>query len=101
MASPIPAEAPVTITTAPFSCTPAPVRSACMDVIEAHVRRLPPIDERWSPRPCSREELERALVIGGVAGTASHALDNVRGNILMLIDGDPDKQFGLSGLPGG
>ena len=40
-------------------------------------------------------------MIGGVAGTASHALDNVRGNILMLIDGDPDKQFGLSGLPGG
>ena len=38
--------------------------------------------------------------MGGVAGTATHTLDNVRGNILMLIDGDPDKQFGLSGLPG-
>lgn len=71
-----------------------------MDVIEAHVRRLPPVDERWTPRACSREELEDALVLGGVAGTAAHPLDNVRGNILMLIDGDPDKRFGLSGLPG-
>jgi Phosphatase len=40
------------------------------------------------------------LVLGGVAGTATHPLDNVRGNILMLLDGDPDKLFGLSGLPG-
>jgi hypothetical protein len=71
-----------------------------MDVIEAHVRRLPPVDERWIPRACSRDELEDALVLGGVAGTASHPLDNVRGNILMLIEGDPDKRFGLSGLPG-
>jgi hypothetical protein len=71
-----------------------------MDVIEAHVRRLPRVDERWTPRSCSRDELEASLLIGGVAGTAAHPLDNVRGNILMLIDGDPDKQFGLTGLPG-
>lgn len=70
-------------------------------VIDAHVRRLPPVDERWEPRACSREELEAALLAGNVAGTASHPLDNIRANILMLIDGDPDKAFGLSGLPGG
>jgi Phosphatase len=71
-----------------------------MDVIEAHARRLPPLDDRWIPRPCERVELETALLEGEVAGVASHPLDNVRANILMLIDGDPDKLFGLSGLPG-
>ncbi len=37
---------------------------------------------------------------GRVAGVATHPLDNVRGNIRMLLEGDPDKQFGLRGLPG-
>ena len=72
-----------------------------MDVIEAHARRLPPLDSRWAIRPCTEEELVRGLLEGRVAGRATHPLDNVRGNILMLIEGDPDKQFGLSGLPGG
>ncbi|HEY6567620.1 MAG TPA: phosphatase [Actinomycetota bacterium] len=72
-----------------------------MDVIRAHVRRLPPLDERWDPRSHDRADLAQALLLGGVAGTATHPLDNVRGNILMLIDRDPDKLFGLSGLPGG
>lgn len=71
-----------------------------MDVTEAHARRLPLLDDRWLPRPYERTELERALLAGDVAGTATHPLDNVRGNILMLIDGDPDKLFGLSGMPG-
>lgn len=71
-----------------------------MDVIEAYAARLPAFDERWEPRACTREELEAALLEGGVAGPATHPLDNVRGNILMLIEGDPDKQFGLRGLPG-
>lgn len=71
-----------------------------MDVIGRHVRRLPALDARWAPRPSSREELETALLAGDVAGTATHPLDNVRENALMLIDGDPDKLFGLSGLPG-
>ena len=71
-----------------------------MDVTEAHARRLPPLDDRWVPRPHDRDALERALLAGDVAGTASHPLDNVRGNILMLIDGDPDKLFGLSEMPG-
>jgi hypothetical protein len=72
-----------------------------MDVIGAHARRLPPLDSRWEARPHTREELARGLLEGRVAGRATHPLDNVRGNILLLIEGDPDKQFGLSGLPGG
>jgi hypothetical protein len=71
-----------------------------MSVIERHVRRLPTLDERWSVRPHDRGDLEAALLAGGVAGTATHPLDNVRANALMLIDGDPDKLFGLTGLPG-
>jgi hypothetical protein len=71
-----------------------------MDVIERHVRRLPPLDERWIPRPHDRDELERAMLSGMVAGWAAHPIDNVRGNALALLDGDPDKQFGLRGLTG-
>jgi hypothetical protein len=71
------------------------------DVIEAHVRRLPALDERWTPRPATREEIERGLLAGMVAGWASHPLDNVRGNAQLLLDHDPDKQFGLRGLTDG
>src|SRR3954464_5076712 len=72
------------------------------DVIEAHVRRLPPFDpELWAPRPVPRAELERALLTGLVAGWAPHPLDNVRGNAEMLLDRDPDKEFGLTGLQDG
>jgi hypothetical protein len=59
------------------------------------------MDDRWVPRSHGVEALAEALVAGGIAGTATHPLDNVRGNILMLLDGDPDKQFGLSGLQPG
>jgi Phosphatase len=72
-----------------------------MDVIEGHARRLPAIDDRWIPRPYPREELARALEVGRVAGVATHPLDNVRGNARLLLEGDPDKQFGLSGLQDG
>jgi hypothetical protein len=72
------------------------------DVIEGHVRRLPPFDEApWLPRTVSRPELERALLAGLVAGWATHPLDNVRGNAQLLLDRDPDKEFGLSGLQHG
>jgi hypothetical protein len=71
-----------------------------MDVIEAYVRRLPAMDARWEVQPVDRDVLLEALLEGGVAGTATHPLDNVRGNIAMLMEGDPDKQFGLRGLPG-
>jgi len=72
-----------------------------MDVIEAHARRLPPVDERFTPRPYPREELVRALEGGRVAGVATHPLDNVRGNARLLLEGDPDKEFGLTGLQDG
>ncbi len=72
-----------------------------MDVIEAHARRLPPADGRWVPRPHTREQLAQGLLAGKVAGVASHLLDNVRGNIRMLLDGDADKRFGMTGLVDG
>jgi hypothetical protein len=70
-----------------------------VDVIEAHARRLPVLDGRWEPKPHPREELEQALVAGGVAGPAGHPHHNVFGNIRMLVERDPDKLFGLSGIP--
>ncbi|MET0800026.1 MAG: phosphatase [Actinomycetota bacterium] len=77
-----------------------PAPEPTIDVIGRHVRRLPSLDDRWLPRPLPRAALEAALLEGEVAGTATHPLDNVRANALMLIDGDPDKLFGLSGMPG-
>jgi hypothetical protein len=70
-----------------------------LDVIEAHASRLPTLDERWEPRAYARDELERALVAGGVAGPAGHPHHNVFGNIRKLVDHDPDKLFGLSSMP--
>jgi Phosphatase len=70
------------------------------DVIAAHAARMPRADDRWRPRPTARDAMLRALVEGGVAGIATHPLDNVRGNARMLNDGDPDKLFGLSGVAG-
>ncbi len=70
-----------------------------MDVIESHAARLPAIDGRWSPRPFDREELIDALVAGRMAGPeVSHPFDNVRRNIRLLCEGDPDKQFGMTGI---
>jgi Phosphatase len=70
-----------------------------VDVIEAHARRLPALDERWEPRPYPREQLVDALVAGGVAGPAGHTHDNVFGNIRKLVEHDPDKMFGLTRIP--
>ncbi|TMK37822.1 MAG: hypothetical protein E6G58_00620 [Actinobacteria bacterium] len=72
------------------------------DVIEAHVSRLPPLtDDDWVPRVVDRADLERALLAGGIAGTATHPVENVRGNIQMLLEHDPDKEFGLTRLQEG
>ena len=72
------------------------------DVIEAHVSRLPPLaEDDWTPRVVDRADLERALLAAGVAGTATHPIENVRGNIQMLLEHDPDKEFGLSGIQDG
>jgi Phosphatase len=70
-----------------------------LDVIEAHASRLPVLDQRWEPSSHPREELERALAASGVAGPAGHPHHNVFGNIRKLVDHDPDKLFGLSGMP--
>jgi hypothetical protein len=69
-----------------------------MDVIGAGDPRT--LGARWEPRPHVREELLAGLLDGGVAGPAAHDLENVLDHIRLLIEGDPDKLFGLSGLPG-
>jgi hypothetical protein len=71
-----------------------------MDPIGELARRLPAPDRRWTQRAGSDQELAQGLLVGEVAGVASHDLSNVRSNILGLIAKDPDKLFGLSGLPG-
>jgi hypothetical protein len=72
-----------------------------MDVIESHAARLPAIDDRWTPGPHEHDELVAGLLEGRVAGpVTSHPMDNVRRNIQLLFDGDPDKQFGMTGLAG-
>ena len=57
------------------------------------------LGKRWDPRPYPRQELAEALVAGGVAGPAGHPHHNVFGNIRMLVEHDPDKLFGLWGMP--
>ena len=70
-----------------------------MDVIGSHAARLPAIDDRWTPRAMDREELMLGLIDGRVAcEEVSHPFDNVRRNIRLLCEGDPDKQFGMTGL---
>ena len=70
-----------------------------MDVIGSHAARLPALDDRWTPGPVAREELLEGLLAGAVAGPElSHPLDNVLRNIRLLHEGDPDKQFGMTGL---
>ena len=72
-----------------------------MDVIESHAAHLPAIDERWTRQIDDRDELIRGLLDGRIAGPSlSHPLDNVLRNIRLLCEGEPDKQFGMSGLPG-
>jgi Phosphatase len=71
-----------------------------MDVIEAHARRLPAVDDRWTVRPHTREELLDGLRAGKVAGVAAHPIDNVRRNIQLLVEQDPDKLFAMSDMPG-
>ena len=56
---------------------------------------------RAPPGSFSRQQLIDALVDGRIAGDAcSHDRPNVRWKIERLVDGDPDLQFGLSGLHG-
>ncbi len=72
-----------------------------MDVIAEHVAQLPEIGDRWSSHPYGRADLVRGLLDGRIAGPeVSHPMDNVLRNIRLCIEGDPDKQFGMSGIAG-
>lgn len=56
---------------------------------------------RWRRGSYGREELAEALVAARIAGPiTSHDRRNVRWKIQRLVMGDPDSQFGLSGLSG-
>lgn len=54
--------------------------------------------EAWEPAEPAREALIRALLDGGVAGVNSHDRPNVLWKIQRLCEGDPDSQFGLTGV---
>jgi len=69
-----------------------------MDVIESHAARLA-LDDRWTPAAYDRETLVRGLLESRIAGPEiSHQMDNVLLNIGLLLEGDDDKQFGMTGL---
>jgi hypothetical protein len=62
--------------------------------MEAAAERNP-----WRPARYTYEELAEALVAGRIAGTVtSHDRHNVRWKIERLVQGEPDLQFGLTGL---
>jgi hypothetical protein len=52
----------------------------------------------WEPQPYPRELLRRALVESRIAGVVSHDRANVVGKLSRLCEGDPDSQFGLTGV---
>jgi hypothetical protein len=54
----------------------------------------------WTPAVHDREAMRAALVHGGVAGVNSHDRYNVLWKVKRLCQGDPDAQFGLTGVSG-
>jgi hypothetical protein len=54
--------------------------------------------DAWIPRPYDRATLRAALLESGAAGINSHDRPNVLWKIKRLCDGDPDSQFGLTGV---
>ena len=54
--------------------------------------------EHWIPGEYDRETLRRALLDGGAAGVNSHDRPNVLWKIRRLVQGQPDSQFGLTGV---
>lgn len=54
----------------------------------------------WQPGSYSRENLRRAILDGGMAGVVSHDRPNVLWKIRRLCQGEPDLQFGLTGVDG-
>jgi hypothetical protein len=70
-----------------------------MDVVvsKAHHTAQP---DAWIPRPYDRRTLQAALLHDGAAGVNSHDRPNVLWKIKRLCEGDPDSQFGLTGVSG-
>jgi histidinol phosphate phosphatase hisN-like protein len=64
---------------------------------KAHLTAAPETDA-WDPRPYARDVLRAALTKAGIAGVVSHDRPNVFGKLLRLCQGDPDSQFGLTGV---
>jgi hypothetical protein len=56
--------------------------------------------DRWTPGPFPRDVLRSSLMASGVAGVNSHDRPNVFWKIKRLVEGDPDSQFGLTGVDG-
>jgi Phosphatase len=56
--------------------------------------------DAWIPRPYDRRTLRSALLHDGAAGVNSHDRPNVLWKIKRLCEGDPDSQFGLTGVSG-
>jgi Phosphatase len=54
----------------------------------------------WTPATYEPDVMRKALVHGGVAGVNSHDRTNVLWKIKRLTEGDPDAQFGLTGVSG-
>lgn len=70
-----------------------------MGIVESQATRPgEEADSRWTPRPCERDELVHGLLAGSVAGQVGHPMDNVLWKIDRLCEGDPDLQFGMTGL---
>jgi hypothetical protein len=69
-----------------------------MPASESNLLRLPKTDDRWVPKQYPREVLLDALIEGGMAGVATHPMDNVLWKIGLLCDGDPTSQFGMTGV---
>jgi hypothetical protein len=72
-----------------------------MDVMASKPQPGPRAEpEHWVPGEYDRETLRSALLAGGAAGVNSHDRPNVLWKIKRLCDGDPDSQFGLTGVSG-
>lgn len=54
----------------------------------------------WAPAEHDREGMRQALQAGGVAGVNSHDRPNILWKIKRLCEGDPESQFGLTGVSG-
>lgn len=64
---------------------------------KAHFAARPETDP-WDPRPYAPEVLREALLEARIAGVVSHDRANVFVKLLRLCQGDPDSQFGLTGV---